>query len=490
MGGSTKAIAGIGGLVALLLLALVLKMALTPSHQITASAVHIDVRAGAAERLSTALTYPTVSGPSDAAVTEAAFTELLAYLQQTFPRFHGELDVRRVSRFTVHAVWKGTDPSLQPVVVLAHTDVVPIAPGTEDAWEHPPFSGRIADGYIWGRGSIDNKQNVLAYLEATEALLAAGHRPQRDVHFVFGHDEEVGGHAGAAVVARQLGEQGIRPLAVYDEGLIIADGLVPGMTVPVGLIGVAEKGYVTLRIQARGAEGHSSMPPADGTAVGVLATAITRLEGRPFDRELSGPAAMLLDTIGPEAKMPERLIFTNRWLFGPVITSIMGAKRSGDATLRTTIAPTMLEASVKENVLPDTAAALVNFRIHPRDSVDSVKEHVERAISDDRITVRIEGAAPAEPSVVSPTDGHGWTALQTSYAEVFPGMPVAPGLFVAQTDSRHFDPISDSVYRFQPVPSTAEDLGRIHGTNERIAVDAYQDIVRLYTRLLVNAGGP
>ncbi len=487
MSNSARIAAGVGAAFAALVAILVLNTVGASSKQIQAQPVEIAVdSASVASRLAAAVQFPTISSQG-AKSNDGAFANLMTHFETTYPRFFSELEVERVNRWTIHAVWKGSDSARKPVVFLAHTDVVPIPPGTEANWTHPPFEGVIADGYIWGRGTIDDKQNVIAYLEAAEALLTQGYKPKRTMHFVFGHDEETGGAKGAKAVADKLKKQGVALEAVYDEGLVIADGLVPGIDGRVGLIGIAEKGYLTLELSAQGAEGHSSMPPVEGTAVGKLATAITRLESRPFPSGLDGPAAMVLDFAAPEMGFGMKLVMSNRWLTGPLISRKMMAKRSTRAAMTTTMAPTMLNGSIKENVLPGNATAIVNFRIHPRDSIDSVTKWVEHSIADSSVTLRNAGDTSAEPCPAADVEGPGFEALQRSYAEVFPGMPVAPGLMVALTDSRHFQSSTKQIFRFQPVPMVTSDLGRIHGTDERIAVEDFANIVRLYTRLIQNS---
>lgn len=485
--------AGTLGVGALLLAVLFGRAFTLPSRQLQAAPVAIEVDAARlAERLGEAVRFPTVSHVPGAGADEgggadpAPFDALFAWAEAAWPEVWQGREARRVG-LGRHLIVPGSDPSAPQVVVLAHVDVVPVEPGTEAAWAHPPFSGAVADGFVWGRGTLDNKHNFVALNQALSALGRGGWRPRRSLHVVFGGDEEVGGPEGAAAVAAALAAQGVAVHAVYDEGLVIGDGLVPGIPGKVGLIGVAEKGYLTLELTATAAGGHSSMPPPGESAVGVLAAAITRLESTPFPADLGGPAGLLFDWAGPHMDLPHRLLFANRWLSGPIVKQVMSSKASSNASLRTTVAPTMLRASVKENVLAQRAVATVNLRLHPRDSVESATAWVRETVGDARVEVAAVGRSTAEPSRVASVDGPAFLAIQRAYAEVFPGLPVAPALFIAQTDSRHFNALTADVYRFQPLPAKSEDLARIHGTNERIAVDDLANVARVWQRLLLHA---
>src|SRR5690606_17107964 len=242
-----------------------------PSTAVAVLPVHgmaIDVER-AAMRLGEAIRIRTVGDEQQPDSIRAALEEFRAWLSVTYPALHAVAGRTVVDGGTLLYEWKGADPDLSPIILMAHQDVVPET--ASERWQHAPFSGEIADGSIWGRGSIDNKGSLLAIMEAAEALAAAGHMPARTVMLVFGHDEETTG-SGAAAVAALLAERGVRAQFVLDEGsLAIAD---PPVTAgPVALIGVSEKGYATVRVLARAPGGHSSAPP-DETAVGTLARAI------------------------------------------------------------------------------------------------------------------------------------------------------------------------------------------------------------------------
>lgn len=445
---------------------------------------------GAAQRLAVAVTYPTVSrAPGDGSgdgsgVDAAALRGLHDFLADAFPRVHTALRRETVGDLSLLYTWPGRDPALAPALLLGHLDVVPVPPETEAEWSQPPFAGVIdGDGYIWGRGTIDDKVNVLGLLEAVEALLARGFAPARTVMLAFGHDEEIGGRDGAMAIAAALEARGVAPWLVLDEGAMIFAGAIPGIAAPVALIGVAEKGYVSLELTARAAGGHSSMPPKDN-AIGTLASALTRLAARPMPARISGPTAAFYDHLAPEMSFGHRLLLVNRWLFAPLLVRVLSADPGIEAGMRTTTAPTLLAAGVKDNVLPTEARAVINFRIHPDDSVDAVEGHVRRAIDDPAIEVaRVAGHA-VEPSPVSPIDGAPYDTLTDTVREVFPGVLVTPFLVIGGTDARHYTGLTDAVYRFTPIVLGADDLARVHGIDERLGVDTYARAIAFYRRLI------
>ena len=368
---------------------------------------------------------------------------------------------------------------------MGHGDVVPVEPGTEGDWEHPPFAGRIADGYIWGRGAIDNKSGVLAILEAAERLLEEGYRPSRTIYLPFGMDEEVGGHSGAAKISKLLNSRGVELEYVLDEGGCVVSGVLP-IGAAVALVGIAEKGYVSLELSAKGEGGHSSMPPRR-TAVGILSSAIARLQDNPFPGGLSGPTRELFAYLGPEMPFVPRMLFANTWLFGPLIERRLAASPSSDAMLRTTTAPTIFEGSIKDNVLPIRARAVVNFRIFPGETSESVAERVRSLIVDSRVRITQFGSVVLDPSPVSPTDSPGFKILERTIRQVFPDAVVAPYLVVGATDSRYYRGLTENVYRFLPLRLHQDDLSRMHGTNERVSIEGYADGLRFYRQLILNS---
>ena len=482
-----KILRGLALLVFGLIFAAGVKTATTSSRQLPSPPSEVpefttDAEVQLAERLAGALRLQTVSR-EDRPVAAAELRALHAYLRATFPAVHGALQVETVGELSLLYTWPGQEATARPYLLLAHQDVVPVEAASESKWTHPPFAGTVEGGFIWGRGTLDDKGSVLAILEAVESLVRAGFKPRRTLYLAFGHDEELSGLRGAQQIAAQLKERGVRLDFVLDEGMVIADGMVPGARQPVALIGLAEKGYVSLALTVSAPGGHSSLPPPH-TAVGVLSRAVRRVEDHPFPTDLRPPASELFDYIGPDLGGPLRFVFTNLWLLRPVLLWQLGQQPTSAAMLRTTTAATVIAGGAKDNVLPQQARAVINFRVLPGDSTAQVTQRVRRLIADPQVDVQPIAASQAEPTPVSSANSTSFRALTGAIRAVFPQALAGPTLMLGQSDSRYFAAVATNTYRFMPVTLRAADLERIHGTDERIGVQAYAEAVRFYQQLL------
>ena len=462
----------------------------TPSRQVAvapAPKLPIDVQA-AAKRLAGAIPLRTVSSLDDVKGNDAEFDKLHAYLAQQFPKVHATLKKEVVGQKALLYTWAGTNPAAKPIALMAHQDMVPIAPGTEKAWTVDPFAGEIKDGYIWGRGTLDNKSNLFAQMEAIELLIGSGFQPRQTVYLVMGDDEEVSGLRGARPIAELLKSRGVELDWVLDEGLLVLDGVLPGLANPAALIGLAEKGYATFFLTLDNAPGHSSMPPQH-SAIGGMSAALARLEANQMPGGIQGVAGEMFGTLAPEMSGINRVMLSNLWLTGPLVAGQLAKSPSSNAMLRTTTALTIVRAGNKDNVLPGRAEAAVNFRVLPGDTLASVEAHLRKSLGNDAIQVK---AYPgnSEPSPVSPTDSTGYRAVQQAVRQVFPDALVAPGLMTAATDSRHFSLVSKAVFRFSPIRVKSEDLPRFHGTNERVSIANYAEMIGFYHQLLRNTAQP
>lgn len=431
--------------------------------------------------LSSAIARQTVSESATSLAPATELDALRAHLERSFPRVHQTLQ-RELVGHSILFSWKGTS-SRKPIVLCAHQDVVPIEPGTEGKWQKPPFAGAIEDGFVWGRGAVDDKGSLVSILAAVEALLAEGFSPQRTVLLAFGHDEEVSGKTGAAKIVELLASRGVEAEAVLDEGNPMVSGIVPNIKAPVAPIGVAEKGYFTVRVSVDMPGGHSSTPAAE-SSVSVLMAALARLRASPIPSRLDGATAEFFEWLTPEMPFGPRLALANTWLTWPILRRSFARSPALDATLRTTTAVTVVKAGVKDNVVPRSSEALINFRVLPGDTTAGVLAHVVSAIGDARVKVEPLEATRNEPTAVSRSDSPVFAAVARAIREVFPGTIVAPALFLAATDGRQYARVAPDVYRFQPIVMTSEDLPRIHGTDERVAVRALRDAVRFYRRFL------
>lgn len=443
----------------------------------------VNISEGAENRLSGAIQIPTISDPKN--FDEKAFLALDTFIQKKYPLINSTLERMDVTPLSIVFKWPGKHADLQPVLLMGHTDVVPVE-GNSNQWQEDPFSGIIKEGFIWGRGTLDDKLTVFSILESIEQLLAEGYSPSRSIFLAFGHDEETGGKQGAQQIADWFKKEKIQFEYILDEGLLILEDAVTGLSQPAAMIGIAEKGYVTLDLTARLENGgHSSMPPAE-TAIGVLSKAIVNLQETPFPATIDGATGIFFDHIAPEMSWPFKALISNRWLTEGLLIHQLSKEPSSNAIVRTTTAPTIISGGVKDNVLPSEASAKVNFRIRPGETQATVADHVRKIIADPRIEVSINMGN--EPSAISGTESFGFQVIQKSIQEVFPGVIVAPSLVIGGTDSRHYQELSDNIYRFMPVMIHKEDLTRIHGKNERVSVENYHQSIRFFRQLILNSG--
>lgn len=432
--------------------------------------------------LSEALQIRTISGEPLPSADRAEFDRWLTFLAQRFPQVHKHLQVEPVNHYGLLYTWKGSDPALAPVLFTAHYDVVSV----DDAhWQYAPFAGTVAEDHVWGRGAMDDKLAVIGLLAATTELLAQGYQPQRTLILAFGHDEEVGGIRGAAQLTALLKQRGVKPLFIVDEGMPITHGVLGGLSQPAALIGIAEKGFVNIELSADSPGGHSSTPAAN-TAVGIVSRAIARIEENPMPARIDGAAGAMFDALAPEMPWVRRVLLGNRWLTAPLLKRQLAKSPTTNAMIRTTAAATIFEGSPQANVLPTRARAVVNFRLLPGDTPESVVQHVSHVIADPRVQVRVLGEA-TRASNVSSVDSEGFKLLARTVREAFPDVLVAPALLVATTDTKYYGQLSEHVYRFRPIRVTPDDIKRFHGANERISVSNVQEALGFYVRLIENS---
>ncbi|MCU0445477.1 MAG: M20 family peptidase [Microscillaceae bacterium] len=439
-----------------------------------------------AENLAGAIRFPTVSQFHQFYDRSKPFIELHQYLEKTYPLVHQKLKKETVSQYSLVFTWQGKNPALKPILLMGHTDVVPVDGGSEKDWQFEPFAGKIAKGYILGRGTLDDKVTVIGILEAIEALLKKNFQPERTIYLAFGHDEELSGREGAVNTVKLFASRKIDFEYILDEGGTVSEGIVPGTNAPIALVGIAEKGYVSFQLTAKGEGGHSSMPPPH-TAIGELSAAIQKLENNQMPMNISGASQKMLEYLAPEMPFMTRMAVANQWLLGGLLKAQLSKTNSGNALLRTTTAATMMSGGIKDNVIPINAQMIVNFRILPGETVEDVQRHIIKTIDNQAIKVSTLNGKGNNPSPVSDVNSWGFQAIQKTIHEIFPQTIVCPNLVVGATDSRYFTGLSKNIFRFIPIRLKPEDLKRIHGTNERISVDNFAECVQFYQRLIENS---
>jgi carboxypeptidase PM20D1 len=444
--------------------------------------------ASSADNLAQALRFRTVSEQDTGNIDYRQFDQLRAFMRATYPRVFTQLEVELINEHSLLLQWQGSNTDELPILLTGHMDVVPIEPGTEGDWDHPPFDGVVADGKIYGRGTLDDKSGVIGLLEAVEQLLEEGYQPRRSIVFAFGHDEEISGPNGATAIAMRMKDLGMHFEWMVDEGGFIVDDhpMVEGKAV--ALINVAEKTYLTLTLSATGEGGHSSTPPAIST-IGKLSAALSRIEQTPFPTRLVEPVKAMLEALAPHADQPAKFVFSNLWLTGPIVKSQMAKDRLANPYVRTTTALTIFNAGVKENVVPQRAEATINFRLLPGDTPEYVLQTIREIVDDESIVISNQVWKAAPP--IADYSGSGYRVIEEAAKAVVPNVVVVPSLLSGATDTRHYTELVDNIYRFRGVSVASKQAKGVHGTNEYIGVDSFEQSIVVAKKIIkLGAGTP
>ena len=438
-----------------------------------------------AQKLSEAVRIATIADMEPGKTDPEPFLRFHALLERQFPLVHKHLEKNVVNGLSLVYRWPAKNPPSPkgPVLITAHIDVVPVEPGTEKDWDYTPYSGELAQGRVWGRGTLDTKVHVIASLEAAERLLRQGYAPPRDIYFAFGHDEEVDGQHGAQNIVAYFAERSIHFDFLLDEGGLIADHLLSGVERPIALVGVGEKGYANIEISAQGDGGHSSMPPRH-SALGIVAQALCRVEKQRHPARLLPPVREFLRNVGPEMGLASRIVLSNLWLFKPLFFIIFSRIDAGNALLRTTGAATMASAAPAPNILPQKARAVVNYRILPGQTGSELILSVRRAVK--KLPVSLCPVNLSDPSALSPTDSEGYRLIENSIRQVCSDVIVTPYLVMASTDARKYEPVCRNIYRFTPYRIGNEELSKMHGTNENITFENVGRCISFFRILFEN----
>ena len=434
-------------------------------------------REKAVKALAELIQCKTVSYSDPSLEDDREFEKLIAKLPGLYPYVYAACTMMRLPDRGLLFRWPGKSEK-DPSVMMAHYDVVPV---DESKWDKPPFAAVIEDGVLWGRGTLDTKVTFNGVLSAADHLIAKGFRPEHDIYFAFSGGEEVNGK-GAVNIVNFFVENGIQPALVVDEGGAVVENVFPGVKIPCGLIGIAEKGMINAQYRTASSGGHASAPKPH-TPVGILAAACKKIEDHPFPMHLTKPAAGMFDTLGRHSTFLYRMIFANLWCFGWVL-DLLGRLSGGEinALLRTTVAFTQMEGSNARNVIPTEAKMVSNMRLNPADTVESALEYLRKTVGNDAIEVT--ALESFEPSPVSETDCPAWDKVASAVANTWPGCIVSPYLMVQCSDSRHYRDLSNHVYRFSAMDLTAAERASIHGNNEKIRLETVGKAVEFYIRLM------
>ncbi|MBF9014895.1 MULTISPECIES: M20/M25/M40 family metallo-hydrolase [unclassified Oceanispirochaeta] len=438
------------------------------------------------EKLAQLIRIPTVSWTDSEKVDESSLKEFQDTLVKLFPLVHEKMERETPDPYQIMYKWPGKDADKEPVLFLAHYDVVPAEEEGGESWKKPPFSGLIEDGVLWGRGTLDIKSQLGMMMEASERLLKEGFQPERSLYFAFGGDEEVAGARGATKMSAYFKSKGLKFAMVMDEGGVIAENMLSFLgDKPVGLIGLAEKGFVTFKLTAHGDSGHSSMPPAEGTVVTRLARGITRIEKRRQPSLLTTQIKGMLKSFVPHVPLPLGVVFANLWLFNPLIRLIFAGSRTTDSLIRSTQAFTVARAGEQENIIPGEASCMVNHRIVPGDTIEALKKRHEKKLKGLNIKIEDAGNWPSN-NPIEPVHGEnrGYNWVKETLAETHPEVIPAPFLVNGSTDSKYYRDLTGQIIRFTPLILSKESINSIHGVNEKVSLENLNRALGFYYKLI------
>lgn len=444
------------------------------------NSINLENFSKAAKNLSDAIRIKTVSNIDYEKVNWDKFDEFLLFLENTYPNVHSVCKRELVSKYSPVYLWEGDNKNIKPILLLGHYDVVPAEDSSESLWKEHPFSGLIKDGSIWGRGSLDDKNQVIAIMEAAEYLISNNLRPQRDIYFAFGFDEEVGGYKGANEISALFRERNLEFDFVIDEGGCVIKDMMEGLTQPIAIIGITEKGSTNIKITVEGKSGHSSMPPRD-TSAAVLARIISNTEKNQMPAKLTLPVQVLFEKIAPFMGNKKFVLKNIKSLF-PIIKGSLAKSPTLNSMIRTTITFTKLSGGDALNVIPREVSAYANMRILPGDTVNDAVDHIKNV--NNGINFKIELLNSEEASAISPVDSKGYRAIEKIIKVIYPEAVPVPYLMSGGTDSRKYYNVCKNIYRFSSIIMTKEDNESVHSVNEKITVENFMNMIRFYVDIM------
>lgn len=437
------------------------------------------------DHLTRVIQFPTVSHLDETKIDWAAFEGMQAALESMYPRIHETMKIERIAGHALIYHWQGTDATGEPILFMAHQDIV--SAGDESHWERPPFSGLQENGYIWGRGALDMKSQMIAFFEAAECLLATGFSPKDDIYFVLGKDEELSGITSARATSKVLQDRGLRFKYVLDENLGFWSGDEFGIDSDLAVIGLCEKGYAVLRLTAHDSGGHASQPkpwPAR-PALSRVAEAALKLERNPMPARIAAPCDAIMDALTPHMSQENQDLWKKRQSDEQAVLDEWTKTPKGNALFRTTFVLTQAQGSSASNVIPEQATMSFNVRIAPWDTCESVLDYAKKIIDDDSIDVDYELATSA--TAIADIHSEGYQCVQEAVQKFYPSALAVPGMMLAGTDSRNFSIVSDCVLRFSAAECYLRLAHTVHAANERIEIDSLENMGEFFVYLMRQA---
>ena len=465
----------IGSLLLVVITKTILNKPVLENQNVSLTALPTDAIKHMTEAIQIATETPNDAFEYDSAV----FYSYRKLIEKNYPLVHQQLSRTVIDSFNYIYKWQGTDTTKLPMVLMAHYDVVPVEASAIKLWHAKPYGGEVKDNYIWGRGVLDDKSSMISLLEATEAQLKAGFTPSQTIYLCFGADEESNGR-GAAAMVKYFESKKQRFDMVVDEGGEISTEDNKNIRQPIASVGVGEKGYVTLVLSVQRAGGHSSIPEKS-SSIGILSKALHTIEENQIPTRITPPIKAYLERISSyNTNFFEKMQLSNLWLFEKWVLHNMTQNRSSNALVRTTLVPTVVNSGVRDNVIPTFATAMVNSRILPGETPNSVKAYVEKIVNDTNVKISIYPNYETMPSTTTEINSAAFKRVESAIHAVVKDVLVAPMLMVGATDSRNYRTLSDGVINFTPLT----DAKGYHGIDERMLISDYEKCFNYYTFLI------
>lgn len=433
----------------------------------------------AISRFQTMLRKKTIS-EKDAYSYKEEFEGFYRLLEESFPSVFSTAENLRKGERGILLRWKGKNEKLDPVILMAHHDVV-TDEGQE--WKHPAFEAEIHDGCIWGRGAIDTKCLIGGILEAWEALINEGFTPERDIYFASSDCEEVAGKTMPEIV-EWFREKKINPRFILDEGGAIMSNLPMGIKTPFAMIALSEKGWAKVKLTAKSksaAHGAKASASDKVSAPVKLVRALNALEKNPTKAVITPALEEMLRSFAPYVDGPVGKVLENIKIFKPAVKKFMETNADTAAMIRSAINITKIEAGNDKGSVPDTATAVLSLKIAPHDTVDSVIAHIRKVVGD---SIEVEEISRSDPPRISEFKTENFELVKHTVKKVFPDVGAAPFILNAGTDARHFSPICKEIYRFGAFRLDDDLFGTVHGADERIPVKDYLKCIEFYYELV------
>lgn len=435
----------------------------------------------AVERFQAMIRKKTVSA-KDGNFDKEEFASFLPMLKEKYPKVFSVIEAQLINEFGILLCWKGKNEKLDPVILMAHHDVV--SDEGQD-WKYPAFAAEIHDGFIWGRGAIDTKCLIAGALEAMDRLIGDGFIPERDIYFASSNCEEIGGDTMPKIVEWFKGN-GIKPHFILDEGGAIMSNLPMGIKTPFAMVAVSEKGWGSVRLTAKSktaAHGAKAMPGDKTPAPLKLVRALSKLDKTPVKSVMTPAVTGMLKSFAPYIDGPLKAVLKNIDVFAPVVKKVLASNADTAAMISSAINLTKLEAGNEKGTMPDTAVAQLSLKIAPHDTFDGVVEHIKSVVGDE---IEVEVLTRSDPPAISDHNTESFKLIADTVKKVFPDVGVSPFILNAGTDSRHFASICKEVYRFGAFRLDDDLFGTVHSANERIPVKDYIKCIEFYTELIKN----